>query len=102
MVLGGASLLSFHPKKNCRRSVLDHLRVQKVSGHPRVKTHLLTLLLDNISAERRGEQAGDQNSDLEGIKTLTAPFLCLSSKLTESHKKPKLVGFFLLLCPELS
>ncbi|CAK9101449.1 Cullin-3 (CUL-3) (Cullin-C) [Durusdinium trenchii] len=29
---------------------------EKVSGHPRVKTHLLTLMLDNISAERRGEQ----------------------------------------------
>jgi len=29
---------------------------EKVSGHPRVKSHLLTLLLDNITAERRGEQ----------------------------------------------
>ena len=29
---------------------------EKVSGHPRVKSHLLTLLLDNINAERRGEQ----------------------------------------------
>eukprot|EP00435_Cladocopium_sp_Y103_P060308 s405_g22.t1 len=29
---------------------------EKVSGHQRVKSHLLTLLLDNITAERRGEQ----------------------------------------------
>jgi len=29
---------------------------EKVSGHPRVKNHLLTLMLDNINAERRGEQ----------------------------------------------
>eukprot|EP00931_Biecheleriopsis_adriatica_P030370 TRINITY_DN17902_c0_g1_i1.p1 TRINITY_DN17902_c0_g1~~TRINITY_DN17902_c0_g1_i1.p1 ORF type:complete len:787 (+),score=219.46 TRINITY_DN17902_c0_g1_i1:64-2424(+) len=29
---------------------------EKVSGHPRVKSHLLTLMLDNIAAERRGEQ----------------------------------------------
>lgn len=29
---------------------------ENVSGHPRVKTRLLTLMLDNIAAERRGEQ----------------------------------------------
>ena len=29
---------------------------EKVSGHSRVKSQLLTLMLDNISAERRGEQ----------------------------------------------
>lgn len=29
---------------------------ENVSGHPRVKTRLLTLMLDNIAAERKGEQ----------------------------------------------
>jgi cullin 3 len=29
---------------------------ENVSGHPRVKSRLLTLMLDNIAAERRGEQ----------------------------------------------
>jgi len=29
---------------------------ENVSGHPRVRTRLLTLMLDNIAAERRGEQ----------------------------------------------
>eukprot|EP00930_Biecheleria_cincta_P040180 TRINITY_DN27551_c0_g1_i1.p1 TRINITY_DN27551_c0_g1~~TRINITY_DN27551_c0_g1_i1.p1 ORF type:complete len:788 (-),score=181.16 TRINITY_DN27551_c0_g1_i1:93-2456(-) len=29
---------------------------EKVSGHQRVKSHLLTLMLDNIAAERKGEQ----------------------------------------------
>jgi len=29
---------------------------EKVSGHSRLKNHILTLMLDNINAERRGEQ----------------------------------------------
>ena len=41
------------------------LRLCQVSGHPRVKTRLLTLLLDNISAERRGEQAHTLQTDTE-------------------------------------